>query len=243
MSHKAQLDAILVLLTSLTLTPTDIIQLSTAIRATANLPTSTLLHPTVTFDNEEDFNSLLDAGMPIVPSPATRPALFLLAATQLSQSSPPTIMPASAPATAATAATPAPLPTTVVLPSTTTPPHPILIEIPAPAVVLLASEVVNINRAATTLPHLPVTTLNFGGEVWYQQTYRSFTFDVPRAGDLRPFYLVTRGHRVGVFSTWQHTSIHVTSISCSSFSCAKSLNNALLWMLDAIDLREVEWLH
>ncbi|KIK78089.1 hypothetical protein PAXRUDRAFT_164947 [Paxillus rubicundulus Ve08.2h10] len=96
--------------------------------------------------------------------------------------------------------------------------------------------------SATTLLHLQVTTVNVGGELRFQQTYHGFSFDVPRAGALGPFYLVTRGQRVGVFATWYRTSPHVLGISCSSFTRVQSLDSALLHMLDAIDLGEAQWL-
>ncbi|KAG1730259.1 uncharacterized protein EDB91DRAFT_1085513 [Suillus paluster] len=50
--------------------------------------------------------------------------------------------------------------------------------------------------------HLPMTAVIVNSETRGQQQYRDFSFDVPRAGALGPFYLVTRGRRVGVFETW-----------------------------------------
>ncbi|KAG2151531.1 hypothetical protein DEU56DRAFT_728141 [Suillus clintonianus] len=91
-------------------------------------------------------------------------------------------------------------------------------------------------------PHLPLTEVVINGETWGQQHYCGFAFNVPRAAALGPFYLITRGSRVGVFETWQHTSPYVLGVSCSSFSRCKSLHDGLIRMLDAIDLGEAQWL-
>ncbi|KAF8837385.1 hypothetical protein BDN67DRAFT_983299 [Paxillus ammoniavirescens] len=48
----------------------------------------------------------------------------------------------------------------------------------------------SVNPAATMLP---ISTITVGGKIRYQQTYRGFSFDVPKARALGPFYLVTRG--------------------------------------------------
>ena len=55
---------------------------------------------------------------------------------------------------------------------------------------------------ATTLQHLPVHTIIAGEETRFQHAYRGISFDIPHGGLTGPFYLVTRGLRVGVFSTW-----------------------------------------
>ncbi|KIK79455.1 hypothetical protein PAXRUDRAFT_161260 [Paxillus rubicundulus Ve08.2h10] len=93
-----------------------------------------------------------------------------------------------------------------------------------------------------TLLHLQVTTVNVGGGLHVQQTYHGFSFDVPRVRALGPFYLVTHGQRVSVFSTWYHTSPHILGTSYSSFTCIQSLDSTLLCMLDPIDLGEAQWL-
>ncbi|KIJ10056.1 hypothetical protein PAXINDRAFT_157717 [Paxillus involutus ATCC 200175] len=105
-----------------------------------------------------------------------------------------------------------------------------------------ASTNTNTSQAATTLHHLPVTTVIVGGEAQYQHTYRGFAFDIPWSGSLRPFYLVTRGWRIGVFATWPCTSPYVLGISCSSYTRVQTLGDGLLRMLDAIDLGEAQWL-
>lgn len=73
---------------------------------------------------------------------------------------------------------------------------------PVPAGSATPSPSTPAQQALTTLHHLPVTTVTVGGEVRFQQTHSDFPFDVLRAGAIGPFYLITCGHRVGVFSTW-----------------------------------------
>ncbi|KAG1724945.1 uncharacterized protein EDB91DRAFT_1062522, partial [Suillus paluster] len=90
-------------------------------------------------------------------------------------------------------------------------------------------------------PHLPLTEVIINGETRGQQHYHGFTFDVPHAAALGPFYLIIRSCRVGVFETWQCTSPYVLGVSCS-FSHCKSLYDGLICMLDVIDLREAQWL-
>ncbi|KAG0706719.1 hypothetical protein DFH29DRAFT_995586 [Suillus ampliporus] len=99
----------------------------------------------------------------------------------------------------------------------------------------------------TTLPtqslhDLPTTRVIVNGEEGIQQHYEGFAFDIPHANTEGPFYLVTRGRRVGVFSTWPHTSPHVIGVSCSSFSRAQSVTDGILHILDAVDLGEAWWL-
>ncbi|KAG1823900.1 uncharacterized protein BJ212DRAFT_1476753 [Suillus subaureus] len=85
-----------------------------------------------------------------------------------------------------------------------------------------------------SFPHLPMTVVIVNGEARGQQKYHDFSFDVPHAEALSPFYLVTCGH-------WC-TSLHVLGVSCMSFSCSKSLEDSLICMLKSIDLGEVQLL-
>jgi hypothetical protein len=97
------------------------------------------------------------------------------------------------------------------------------------------------------------------GEERFQHHYEGFAFDVPHTAADGPFYLVTRGRRVGVFSSWcvsfsdyssffllhylrSRTSPHVIGVSHSTYTRARSRNDALIRMLDAINLEEAEWL-
>lgn len=88
-------------------------------------------------------------------------------------------------------------------------PPPVVAVISPPSAVAVASPpavAVETQAAAFVqfvgFPHLPMTAVIVNGETRGQQQYRDFSFDVPRAGALGPFYLVTRGRRVGVFETW-----------------------------------------
>ncbi|KAG1787613.1 uncharacterized protein HD556DRAFT_1246636, partial [Suillus plorans] len=74
------------------------------------------------------------------------------------------------------------------------------------------------------------------------QQYNGFPFDVPHADANGPFYLITRGRRVGVFDTWPRTSPHVIGVKTSSYSRAWSLDDGILHIMDAIDLGEAVWL-
>ncbi|KAG2112874.1 hypothetical protein DEU56DRAFT_919746 [Suillus clintonianus] len=147
-------------------------------------------------------------------------------------------------------------PTAAVIPAATlapavtviSPPPAVAVITPRSAVAVVSPPAVAVETQAAAFvqfvgfPHLPMTAVIVNGETRGQQQYRDFSFDVPRAGALGPFYLVTRGRRVGVFETWQRTSPHVLGVSCSSFSCCKSLDDSLVRMLDAIDLGEAQWL-
>ena len=50
------------------------------------------------------------------------------------------------------------------------------------------------------IPALPISTVEAAGETLLQKTYKGFSFDIPKPDAPGPFYLVTKGLRVGVFS-------------------------------------------
>ncbi|KAG9308809.1 hypothetical protein JVU11DRAFT_11434 [Chiua virens] len=100
---------------------------------------------------------------------------------------------------------------------------------------------VEIGGALTTYSHLPTSSVTVSGEVRYQHTYRGFRFDIPRAGSVGPFYVVTCGKRVGAFSTWPHTSSFVMGVSRACYTRTSSLHAAITHMLDAINLGEAEY--
>ncbi|KAG1806127.1 uncharacterized protein BJ212DRAFT_1303779 [Suillus subaureus] len=66
------------------------------------------------------------------------------------------------------------------------------------------------------------------------------TYHVPAAGAMGPFYWVTHGHRIGIFSTWQQTSSHVIGMSRASFSKVLSVAEGIWLMEEAIDCSEME---
>ncbi|KAG1857805.1 hypothetical protein F4604DRAFT_1931310 [Suillus subluteus] len=59
-------------------------------------------------------------------------------------------------------------------------------------------------------------------------------YNVPAADATGPFYWVTRGRRIGVFSTWQQTSSHVIGVSRASFSKVRSVAEGIQLMEEAI---------
>ncbi|KAG2126515.1 hypothetical protein DEU56DRAFT_916031 [Suillus clintonianus] len=65
-------------------------------------------------------------------------------------------------------------------------------------------------------------------------------YDVPAADATGPFYWVTRGRRIGVFSTWQQTSSHVIGVSRASFSKVRSVAEGIQLMKEAIGRGETE---
>ncbi|KAG9309249.1 hypothetical protein JVU11DRAFT_10730 [Chiua virens] len=93
---------------------------------------------------------------------------------------------------------------------------------------------------ATILQQLPIHTIMVGGEVVFQHIYRGISFDIPHEGSTGPFYLMTRGLRIGVFSTWNVTVPHVLAISSTSFHHVQTLNSGLVAMLHAIEVGAVQ---
>ncbi|KAN0082689.1 hypothetical protein V8E55_008484 [Tylopilus felleus] len=96
------------------------------------------------------------------------------------------------------------------------------------------------NRNLATLAvfkELPVTHVIVDGQVHYQKKYLSTTFDVPKPDaniGPGPFYLITRGCRVGIFSSIQHANPHIQGVSLASHSHISSFDEALLDMANAI---------
>ncbi|KIJ57981.1 hypothetical protein HYDPIDRAFT_34614 [Hydnomerulius pinastri MD-312] len=80
-----------------------------------------------------------------------------------------------------------------------------------------------------------------GGNGRWMNMYNYFVYELPAPTATGPFYLVTVGRRVGVFSTWQRTSPHVTGVSCASFSRVESVDQGLDLLDEAIDLGEARW--
>ncbi|KAG1904045.1 uncharacterized protein F5891DRAFT_977548 [Suillus fuscotomentosus] len=66
------------------------------------------------------------------------------------------------------------------------------------------------------------------------------TYNVPAADATGPFYWVTRGRCIGIFSTWQQTSSHVIGVSRASFSKVRSVAEGIQLMEEAIDRGETE---
>ncbi|KAG1836190.1 hypothetical protein C8R48DRAFT_555659, partial [Suillus tomentosus] len=69
----------------------------------------------------------------------------------------------------------------------------------------------------------------------HTRTHHGVTYDVPHPNTSSPFYWVNHGHRIGIFTTWQGTSIHVTGVSRSSFSKIHSVAEGIRLINGAID--------
>ncbi|KAH7919222.1 hypothetical protein BV22DRAFT_1134002 [Leucogyrophana mollusca] len=74
----------------------------------------------------------------------------------------------------------------------------------------------------------------------YRQSYRGFVYEVPSVDAPGPFYCVTKGTRVGVFSSWQVTSKLVTGVSRSCQSRVVSLDAGMEKFHTSVDQFSVE---
>ncbi|KAG0696457.1 hypothetical protein DFH29DRAFT_1004532 [Suillus ampliporus] len=72
------------------------------------------------------------------------------------------------------------------------------------------------------------------------RTHHGVMYHVPCQDASGPFYWVSRGHRIGIFATWQGTSTHVTGVSCASFSRVHLVAEGIRLIMEAIDCRETE---
>ncbi|KAH7920968.1 hypothetical protein BV22DRAFT_1049976 [Leucogyrophana mollusca] len=71
-------------------------------------------------------------------------------------------------------------------------------------------------------------------------SYKNFEYDIPAGAARSPFYLVTKGRRVGIFSQWQEASPYVIGVAGAVFSKTRSVEDGLVVMKTAIDGGEVE---
>ncbi|KAG2144237.1 hypothetical protein DEU56DRAFT_910593 [Suillus clintonianus] len=122
--------------------------------------------------------------------------------------------------------------------TTATPPVDATIAIP-PVYATTATPPVDANTA--TLP-VGIGGVAAGLPAVYTRLYGGITYDVPAPNASGPYYWVTRGRRVGIFSTWQRTSSHVIGVSRASFSKVRSIAEGVQLMENAIDSGETEWL-
>ncbi|KAG1720354.1 uncharacterized protein EDB91DRAFT_1257018 [Suillus paluster] len=76
----------------------------------------------------------------------------------------------------------------------------------------------------------------------HTQVYRNIRYDVPAPNTSGPYYWVTCGRRVSIFSTWQQTSLHVIGVSRASFSKVRSLAEGMQLMNNAIDRGDIKLL-
>ncbi|KAG1802816.1 uncharacterized protein HD556DRAFT_1437881 [Suillus plorans] len=191
-SHEGHivLDVILQLLSSLTLSTNDAHNLIQVIVDSTDLGKSDLSMSSATaFPTTQTQLSSSSPSLAIT-SRTMQALLPIPSATPTPPSAPPAVK-------TLPSATPALLPT----PSTTP-----TLPYATPAMKLLPTPPPQITQ---WLPDLPMTCITVNGEERFQHHYEGFSFDVPHKEAGGPFYLVTRGRRVGVFSTWTCTSPHV----------------------------------
>ncbi|KAF8434160.1 hypothetical protein L210DRAFT_864099 [Boletus edulis BED1] len=74
------------------------------------------------------------------------------------------------------------------------------------------------------------------------ESHSGFVYEVPEPHTTGPFYLVTRGRRVGVFSGWYTTSPYVIGISRASFSRVASVKAGLAQLISCINRDLARWL-
>lgn len=126
---------------------------------------------------------------------------------------------------------------------------------PSPPVAI-GDAVTGLPAAAAGLLNLPVGT----GGAPRTQLYGGITYNIPASNASGPYYWVTRGRRIGVFSSWcvasalfvvgkltdfltrQQTSSHVIGVSRASFSKVRSIAEGMQLMENAIDRGETELL-
>ncbi|KAF8121367.1 hypothetical protein EV363DRAFT_1302221 [Boletus edulis] len=82
---------------------------------------------------------------------------------------------------------------------------------------------------------LPTTTIEVDGQARFVRTYKGFVFEVPRDSSQGPFYVITKGHRVGIIDDWGVSSDAVIGVSGAAFVKVASLQAGLTRMLRAID--------
>ncbi|KAF8447287.1 hypothetical protein L210DRAFT_3641242 [Boletus edulis BED1] len=86
-----------------------------------------------------------------------------------------------------------------------------------------------------TLLDSPVTTVKVNGQTIYRKTYKGTDFDVPKEDSEGPFYVITKGYRIGIIDNWGFASDAVTGVSGAVFCKVDTMEAALAKMLRAID--------
>ncbi|KIJ09684.1 hypothetical protein PAXINDRAFT_17233 [Paxillus involutus ATCC 200175] len=117
---------------------------------------------------------------------------------------------------------------------------------------------VDVDEVPVGFPGLRTHTITLpNGKVHWQHIFGDFVFDIPDPQAVGPFYLVTRGTRIGVLSTWyiyllgmihqtinpshnsrQRTSPYVLGVSMAAYSRTPSVRDGMERMLIAIKLDE-----
>ncbi|EGN95811.1 hypothetical protein SERLA73DRAFT_155093 [Serpula lacrymans var. lacrymans S7.3] len=96
------------------------------------------------------------------------------------------------------------------------------------------------STATPPLTQAPVAATSSSSTLVATPTYQGWPFHVPEPGMQGQYYLVTRGHCIGIFAAWQTTSPYVTGVSHATYTCTLSLEAGIASMHLAIDNGEVE---
>ncbi|KAF8119591.1 hypothetical protein EV363DRAFT_1176294 [Boletus edulis] len=75
-----------------------------------------------------------------------------------------------------------------------------------------------------------------------QHMYNGFIFDVPPKDTDGTVYVVTRGHRVGIFTSWTVASPYVNKCKGNAFVSAPTVDDGFTLMMDAVDNGTACWL-
>lgn len=76
------------------------------------------------------------------------------------------------------------------------------------------------------------------GKTRWQQRHEGVYFDVPSPDARSPYYLVTKGARIGVLCTWTKTAPYVIGVRGSCYTGVQSINEGIEHMMHAIEAGE-----
>ncbi|KAF8449521.1 hypothetical protein L210DRAFT_3641114 [Boletus edulis BED1] len=114
---------------------------------------------------------------------------------------------------------------------------------PAALITTVGVQVPPTTTMDTELPFNPMGPVHLlGAPGMHLESHSGFVYEVPEPHATGPFYLVTRGHRVGVFSGWQTTSPYVIGVSRASFSRVASAKAGLAQLISCINRDLARWL-
>ncbi|KAH7917079.1 hypothetical protein BV22DRAFT_1052700 [Leucogyrophana mollusca] len=125
-----------------------------------------------------------------------------------------TVSPAPAPTASKTPTSPA----TSSLPSPTTPVTPAPDISASPPTLAPVADVVVATITPAAVPVTPVLHLRLPQSQHDPVVYQGYTYYVPREGSLTPFYLVTKGRHLGIFSSWPKANPQVIGVSRAAFT-------------------------
>ncbi|KAI6108657.1 hypothetical protein EV401DRAFT_2076766 [Pisolithus croceorrhizus] len=76
------------------------------------------------------------------------------------------------------------------------------------------------------------------GEKCWQQHHKGTYFDVPGPDVVGPYYLVTKGTRIGILATWTRTAPYVNGVKGACYVGVLSVKEGVEHMIKAIELGE-----